>query len=122
MTTGWWHLLSLGPAWERNLLSPAVSGSPHLFIQLGWGTGMPLRSISWGNELAWGRKPGQGDDVLYRHAVLEVLDLSFESYLPRSTELQSRKSFWFHFSSFSSEIIKTLAAGRAGHMAGVYSA
>lgn len=45
-----------------------------------------------------------------------------ESHLPLSKEPQSRQSSWFHFSSFSSEIINVSAAGRAGHVAGVCSA
>lgn len=32
-----------------------------------------------------------------------------------SREAQSRQSSWFHFGSFSSEIIRAPAAGRAGH-------
>ena len=102
-----------------------ISGCPHLFSQLSSETGMPLRSVSWRNELAWdcraGSRPGQDDDVLYRRAMLAALALSSESYLPLSEEPQSRQSSWFQFSSFSSEITKASAAGRAGHAAGVCS-
>lgn len=62
---------------DRWLLAPPLCGPnmrtkfafpclqlPHLFTQLGWGTGMPLHGISWGNDLAWGsradRRPALG--------------------------------------------------------------
>lgn len=64
------------------------------------------------------QKTCSGSDALYRC----VLALSFESYLPLTKKFQSRQSSWLYFSSCFSEIIKTLAAGRVGHMAGVCSA
>lgn len=80
LTTGWWQLHSLGPAWGWNLPSPALSSILHHFTQLDWRTGMPLHSISWGTSRA-GSKPGQGDYVLYKHAMLEVLALLSHIYL-----------------------------------------
>lgn len=115
----------MGLLGERDLPSPASNG-PHPFTQLCWRTGMPPLSISWGNDQAWGsrtdRRPALRSDALYRRVMLEVLALSFDSYLPFTKEFQSKQSSWFYFSSCSSEIIKTLAGGRVGHVAGVCSA
>lgn len=43
------------------------------------------------------------------------LELPGPSSESPSREAQSRQSSWFHFGSFSSEIIRASAAGRAGH-------
>lgn len=99
--------------WAGTLPSPACS-CPQLPGRPGWGPGVSPHS-----EGSKGAGPAPGGHGHHRQPLLEVPVPSFESL---STEAQSGQSSRLHFSSFSSEITKAAAAGRAGHVDGVCSA
>lgn len=127
LTTAQWSP-SLWAQHENEISLSLPPSAPSSSLSLAGGLGCLPAALA--GEMTWcgtaeqtDSRPALGGDALYRHVVLEVLALSFKSYLSQiSKEPRSRKSSWCRFSSFFSAVIKTSAAGRAGHMADICSA